>query len=336
MPTSVRISLRAAHESASYYVRGLFRQLYEKEIFLWSQAIAFKVLITLVPTVILGTGVLGRVLRQERPFAYVERVVRDIVPDYGADRLVGFLGQLQGASTALTIIGVATLLVTVVTLFTTLRIVLANIFREDWHSSRSLLHGYLFDLRMALQAGLFFLGSVGLTVIVQTTGTPGVNLLDDVGVGTNWLRALWDAAVHGFSVGLPYLLSVGMFFQLLWFTPIPRPPKRSALAGALFGALLWEAAKGGFTAYATRMGSFEAGFLSLLGDTFVLVILLLFWAYFSGLVLCTGAIVTLLYEARHRSRKEALELPPAGSDLPEAEPPEPVEEITEERVEDHG
>lgn len=323
--------------SARYYIRGLFRQLYEKEIFLWAQAIAFKVLITLVPIVILGTGLFGRVLQQERPFAYVERVIRDFVPAYGADRLVGFLGQLQGASTALTIIGVATLVLTATTLFTTLRIVLANIFREDWHSTRSVLHGYLFDLRMAMQAGLFFLASIGLTVVAQTMGPPGISALADIGIGTGWLQAVWDAAVHALSVGLPYLMSVGMFFQLLWFTPIPRPPKRSALAGALVGALLWEAAKSAFTAYATGMGSFDSGFLSLLGDTFVLVILLLFWAYYSGLVLCVGAIVTLLYEARHRLRLEVeeLESPPSGSDLPEVEPPEPVENIADKRTGGH-
>lgn len=324
-------------ESARYYIRGVVRQLYQKEVFLWAQAIAFKVLITLVPIVILGTGLFGRVLRQERPFAYVERVVRDFVPAYGADRLVGFLGQLQGASTALTIIGVATLVVTATTLFTTLRIVLANIFREDWHSSRPVLRGYLFDLRMAIQVGLFFLASIGLTVVAQTMGPPGISALADIGIGTGWLQTLWDGAVHGLSVGLPFLMSVGMFFQLLWFTPIPRPPKRSALAGSLVGALLWEAAKHGFTAYATRMGSFDSGFLSLLGDTFVLVILLLFWAYYSGLVLCMGAIITLLYEARHRRRQKNGEIPlPSGeSDLPEVEAPDAVQNSVVERTVDH-
>jgi membrane protein len=305
--------------SLRYYIRGLVRQIYEKDVFLWAQAIAFKVLITLVPIVILGTGLFGRVLRQERPFASVERVIRDFVPAYGADRLIGFLGQLQGASTALTIIGVATLVVTVMTLFTTLRIVLANIFREDWHSSRSLLRGYLFDMRMALQAGLFFVLSIGLTVLVQMMGPAGLSALAGIGAGTGSLQVLWDAAVHGLSVVLPFLMSVGMFFQLLWFTPVPRPPKRSALAGAVVGALLWEAAKFAFTAYATHMGDIDESFESLLGDTFLLVLMLLFWAYYTGLVLCVGAIVTLLYEARQRLRHRAAETAAtAGPDLPGA------------------
>lgn len=317
--------------SLRYYLRGLFRQLYEKDVFLWAQAIAFKVLITLVPIVILGTGLLGRVLQGERPFRYVEQLIRDFVPAYGADRLIGFLGQLQGASTALTIIGGAGLLITSMTLFTTFRIVLANIFREDWHSTRSLFRGYVFDLRMALQVGLFFVLSIGLTVLVQALGPAGIAVLADIGLDPGWLNSLWNGAVHGLSLGLPFLLSVGMFFQLLWFTPIPRPPKRSALTGALVGAALWEIAKSGFTAYATHIGGFEAGFVSLLGDTFLLVILLVFWAYYSGLVLCIAAIVTLLYEAMHRQRQAAAmdaampapvveESPPAAAPEPPAEP----------------
>lgn len=294
-------------ERLRYYFGGLFRQLYEKEIFLWSQAIAFKVLIAIVPAVVLGTGLLGRVLQSERPFRYTERMIRDFAPTYGADRLVEFLGQLQGASTALTIIGAIGLLLTATTFFTTVRIVLANIFREDWHTSRPILQGYAYDLRMAIQVGLFLVASVALTIIVQTIGRDGLAMAVDVGLDPGRLQTAWNTLVQAISFVIPFMLTLGMFFQLLFFTPIPHPPKRSALAGAFVGAFLWEAAKSGFTVYATHLGDFEQGLVSLLGDTFILVILLVFWAYYSGIVMCVGAIITLLYQARHRESRLSAE-----------------------------
>lgn len=289
-----------------FYIGGVFRQLQQKDVFLWAEAIAFKVLIALVPVVLLVTGIFGRVLQSEKPFRYVESIIRDLVPEYGSDRLVLFLGQLQDSSTALTIIGAIGMLLTATTLFTTLRIVLANIFREDWHRSRPMLTGYLFDLRMAIQAGAFLVLSIAVTFVVKAMGPAGIAMAADVGLDPGRLRTSWETLVQGLSLVLPFVLSVGMFFQLFFFTPIPRPPKRSALAGALTGAVLWEAAKSLFTVYATNFGGFEQGALPLLGDTFILIILLVFWAYYSGLVLCIGAIVTLLYQSGYRTRQMAI------------------------------
>ena len=72
------------------------------------------------------------------------------------------------------------------------------------------------------------------------------------------------------------------------------------MTGAVFTAVLWEAAKTVFTAYATSFGSFEQSGLAALGDSFGLIIVIVFWAYFSGLILTFGAIITLLHERKHR------------------------------------
>ena len=277
-----------------YYLDGLYRELWRKPIFLWAQAIAFKVLLAIVPLLLLGTGILGQVLRQQRPFAYVEGVVRNLFPEYGADQLVAFLSGLQDAGGRFTLIGALGMVVTSVTLFTTLRIVLGHIFSEEWHQQRTALRGYLFDLQMAVQTGVLLLSSIGVTVFIQTADPAGVEQLDSA-----FVTRTWDWIAQGSLYALPVLLTVTMFFQLYWFIPIPKPPKRAALAGAVVGALLWEAAKIGVTEYAARFGV-EGGWQSALGDTFLLVILIVLWAYYSGLVLNMGAIVALLYERAHR------------------------------------
>lgn len=279
-----------------YYIRGLYRELWEKPIFLWAQAVAFKVLIALVPILLLATGVLGLFLRADRSFFYIERVIRDLFPSYGADELVAFLANLQDSGSQFTILGAIGIIVTSVTLFTTLRTVLGHIFSEDWHEQRSLLQGYLFDFQMALQTGFLLLGSIGLTIFMQTVGNAG---LGEIGMDGTWVSEVWTSVVRASLLVLPAVLSTAMFFQLYWFIPKPRPPKRSAFAGAVTAALLWESAKIGLTAYATQFG-IDGGWQSALGDTFLLILLVVIWAYYSGLVLCLGALVALLYERIHR------------------------------------
>ena len=280
-----------------YYLNGLYREVRDKPVFLWAQAVAFKVLITLVPFLLLGTGVIGLFLQADRPFLYAERLIRDVFPAYGADDLVTFLSTLQNSSGRFTAIGSLGLVITSVTLFTTLRTVLGHVFSEDWHEQRSILGGYLFDLRMALQTGVLLLASIGLTLFMQTVGSVG---LQRVGMEGTWLAELWTSAAQTGLLLLPLVISMAMFFQLYWFIPKPRPPKRAAVAGAVTAAVLWESAKLGMTTYASTVG-FASGWASALGDTFLLILLVVLWAYYSGLVLSLGALIALLYERLHRT-----------------------------------
>ncbi|MFT5143324.1 MAG: membrane protein [Rhodothermales bacterium] len=279
-----------------YYISGLYRELGEKPIFLWAQAVAFKVLIALVPILLLATGVFGFVLKSERPFQYVGRALREVFPAYGADELVAFLSTIQASSGRFTILGAIGIILASVTLFTTLRSVLGHIFSEDWHEQRTPLRGYLFDLRMAGQTGVLLLASVAVTVFMQTEGNLALTL---IGMQGTWVSELWTSVAQISLLVLPFALSAAMFFQLYWFIPIPRPPRRAAFVGAMTGALLWELAKIGITSYAGAFG-LRNGWQSALDETFLLIILIVLWAYYSGLILSLGALVALLYERMHR------------------------------------
>jgi len=283
-----------------YYGRGIVRELYTRQVFLWAQAIGFKVLITVVPMIILGTGLAAGVLRQERPFAAIEGLIRDFLPSYQSDQIVSFLSQLQSASGTLTLIGLAALAITSVTLFTTLRTVLANVFQEEWHEHRSLLMGYAFDFRMTVQVGLFFGASTLITVAQKTLDEELIVRLQNVGLDYPWLQEGWQSAFDAFGIFLPLILSTLMFFQLIWFTPKPKPPWKSALTGALFTGVLWEMGKIAFSAYASGFADMESSALAALGDSFLLIMVIVVWAYFSGLILVMGAIVTLLHERKLR------------------------------------
>ena len=307
LPVSVQETLSSLWTDVIYYAVGLYLELSEKNVFLWAQAIAFKVLVTIVPIIILATGIVGRVLQGKDAFTAVSRFIRELLPGSQSQQLIDFLTQLQDASATIVGIGGIGLFLSAMSLFITLRIAVSNAFEQDWHQERSLFWGYLFDVRMVVQVGVLFLLSVGLSVSLPS-------FVDEVIIGQllgseQWAQWLWGRAIWITGLLLPLLLTTAMFFQLYYLVPQPSPRKRSALAGALLAAVLWETAKQAFTYYATYVG-YGTG-TEALGSTFGLIVAFVFWVYFSGVVLMIGAVVASLQEHRHVT---AGELP--GTELP--------------------
>jgi membrane protein len=315
LPYPFQKALSDLWASAKYYGIGLYLELSVKNVFLWAQAIAFKALVTIVPIVILATGIIGRVLQGKDAFAAVTKFIRELLPGTHSQQLIDFLTQLQDASATIVGIGGIGLFLSAMSLFITLRIAVSNAFEQTWHQQRSLLRGYLFDVRMVAQVGILFLLTVGLSVSLP----PFVN---DVIIGQilgpeQWIQWLWNRALWITGVLLPFLLTTAMFFQLYYLVPKPHPRKGSALAGALIAAVLWETAKQAFAFYATYVG-YGTG-TEALGNTFGLIVAFVFWVYFSGVVLMIGAVVASLREHRHVTAGE----------LPGTEPPSELSSLVQ-------
>lgn len=300
-----------------YYSIGLYLELSAKNVFLWAQAIAFKVLVTIVPIVVLATGILGRFLREKDSFAAVSRFIRELLPPSQSQRLIESIRQLQEASGTIVGIGGVGLFLSAMSLLITLRIAVSNAFEQTWHRERSLFRGYLFDVRMVLQVGLLFLLTIGLSVFLPSPTDISEGVLQWMGGDGQWLQGVWSWSIRVTRLLLPLLITTAMFFQLYYFVPKPHPRKRSAAAGALIAAVLWEITKQAFTYYATYVGRFDRFGTDALGNTFGLIVAFVFWVYFSGVVLMIGAIVASLREHRHVT---AGKLP--GTELPvELHPP---------------
>ena len=317
MPVAPPPPLRSLLDASRYYLAGIWKRANEVPVFLWAQAIAFKVLVTILPLILIATGVFGLVLRQENPFDAVAEYLRTFLPPGPNEGLISLLYQLQAASQTITIFGSLFLFVTVVTLFSVLRYVVATAI-GDRHTYRSILGGYAFDVRMALQVGLLFLLSFALTVAVNVVSIESTEVLAGWGFDPDLLKRGWRIVLRAVTLLVPYLLSVLMFVQLFYFIPRPSPPSRSAFFGAMVSAVLFEVAKNGFTAYATYFGRFDRyvseaaegstgdAALGGLGGVFGLLLAFVFWIYFSGLVLIIGAIMTGLHERRNRPPRSRL------------------------------
>ena len=295
-----------------YYGGGLFKSFSTEPVFLWAQAIAFKTFVTLLPLLLLAAGIFGLVLRQEDPFTTVSGFLRGFLPPTQADGLIELVLSLQKASGVLSLFGAVAFLVTVVTMFATLRYVVGAAVGERRHRMRSILGGYLFDLRMMAQVGSLFLLSFAITAGTRVLSARSGALAAEVGLDASVVSALAGGLLQIVTLLVPYVLTVGMLAQLYYFVPRPHPPVKGALWGAAAAAILFELAKNGFALYATHVADFDQyadqaeGGLGGLGGVFGLLLAFVFWIYFSGLILVVGAVVTSLYEKRHRPRKSRL------------------------------
>lgn len=282
------------------YLQGVYHRFYTDTVFVWAGAIAFKVLLTFVPLTVLSAGLTGLVLRQQAPFVTVTRFLESFLPGYGSDQAIRLIRSLAEAGQTITIIGILGLVASVITLFSTLRIVVASVFKRESHS-RSLLHGYLFDLRMALQVGLLFLLSILLTVFMRVVTPRSIALLHRLNLEALWLEEGWYSMIQTLGWLFPFVVTTIMFFLLYHFVPLPRPSLRSSWTGAWSAGVLWELLKTGFTYVAEFFGYVERfeNTVGQVGMAFGLALALLLWVYYSGLVLIIGAEVSAIYEERH-------------------------------------
>lgn len=311
---SVPAPLRRLGSVLRYYAGGLWDRLMSDYFTVWAQAIAFKVLVTIIPLLVLGTGIFGLVLRQETPFDTIAGFLRNFLPARQGRELIEILEQLQRVSSTVTFFGALFVVAAVITLFTTVRLVVGLAMGTDRHRLRTLLGGYLFDARMAIQVGLLFLLSFSLTAAASTFGAGSVDVLVGWGMDEALLQRGWRIGVRAASYVVPWVLSWAMFVQLFYFIPSPRPPFKSAAVGAVATAFMFDVGKTGFAMAARALGTFDqyaaadAGDAALggLGQFFGLILAFVFWVYVSGIILIIGAWIARLHEKRHEPGKSRI------------------------------
>jgi len=282
------------------------RLLYDKSvhtpIFLLAQAIAFKVLLSVVPFLVLLTGLLGQWLAREEVFSVVERFVEHLLPAYVSEQVLSYTREVALAGGVFTIAGAIGLFVSALTLMTTLRQALTLLFQGEHRIERSIARGYVFDFRMVLQVGVLFFLTLSLSVALQWIELRGLTWLLEYSATAGLAEPGRYLILSIITPLLPLVISVFIFAQLFYLVPLPHPTFRAVLVGALVTALLWVFSNYVFTHYALNLTRFD------LTTTFGLILAFVLWVYVSGLIFCLGALVVLVLDSMHHgsSEKKAL------------------------------
>ncbi len=282
------------HRQLSYKALDFSHQLREKliedNVFFIAGAIAFNVLVSLVPLIVLGIGLSGYILnaRFGDPTDAVLSLIAENFPQTAtldfAEVLRIPVSELVERRSGFTLFGVVSFVWLSTRLVATLRVALRKIF--DIGQYRGALQGKLVDVQ-AVMVGIILI-ALNLTVTL---------LFEVVGVGMIGLEGRTLSLVER-TFG--HLLALGslwaLFLAAYRYLPARRISWRTACVAATFSSLLHEAMKWAFSWYATDLAYYG----SMLGNLTTGVVLF-FWIYYGSIVFVLGGEVAQVYTTVRRA-----------------------------------
>lgn len=238
---------------------------------LLAAAVAFYLLLSVVPLVLLGVSILGYFIQdQDRVTEQVFRFLNQFLP-IGKQTIRPIIIRVIQERGSLGIAGLAGLALTATGGFATLE----NAVNALWNRpNRSFLMNKLYAFGMMLAVGVLFLITLTLGTLQSLAGRIS---------GLEWLRSGWMTALVG--VLLPLLISSLMFTLIFRFYPNGRTSWRAPLLAGTLTAFLWELFKHGYALYASMDRS-----------PYGIIVGLVMWIYYSATLLLLGSELTWVLE----------------------------------------
>lgn len=271
----------------------LYNKAGEDNIFFLSGAIAFNVLVAILPLMLAALSIAGLVLtnRSADPAGTLLRYINEVLPGAlnlddlrgGIETLIGQSGGLLSLSSVF-FIWVATRLVG------TLRTALREIF--DIRQDRGIIAGKIFDIQMVLAAGTLLAINVALTVVINFFASRGIEV---IGLEPDRFEA-WTR-IYLTVIGVT---SIWFMFALMYrYLPARRIPWRTALTSATFTAILFELMKRAFGYYAASLANYRTAY-----GNFATGIVLFLWIYYGSVVFVLGGEVGQVAAQRRARRRQ--------------------------------
>ena len=280
-------------------MRGFLRRVYEKagddNIFFLAGAIAFNVVVAIVPLLLFAVGIAGLMLsaRFGDPTTVIVGRLLDYIPAIGGSinlietvrgAIDGLLAQRRGFTT----VGAFFLIWFSTRLVGTLRAVLREVF--DVAQDRGIVGGKIFDIKAVIIGGALILVNLGITTEMETIKDFGISYIEVSGRTLSFLQLVWRIAIS-------YLSAWVLFLGVYRYVPTRWIPWKTALVAATFTATLFEALKYGFSFYATEMADYGSTYGNLIA-----IAVLFFWIYYGSIVFILGGEVAQVWTMRRALR----------------------------------
>ena len=277
-------SFRSIRRDAGDFLRRVYKKADQDQIFFLAGAIAFNVLVAIVPLLLAAVGVAGFFLQARSeigadPAQPVVDLLLNVLPDVSdefvkemRELLSGFIANASGLFT----IGTLAFAWLATRLVGTLRTVLREIF--DIQQERSIIAGKFFDLQMVFVAGTLLVLNIAITV--------GVGLVSRFGFEFLHLQPGPRNLAENLLLRTLAFLTIWFMFVLIYrFLPIRKIHWRTAIIAGTFTAFLYELLKAGFTWY---FSSYAV--LSTYGNLASLALLVI-WIYYMAIAFILGGEV---------------------------------------------
>lgn len=287
-----RKRLRPVGRWISFYARNIWNKASRDQIFFLSSGIAFNVLVTIVPLLLISISILGILVEsssaaRDQILTFIQRVMPlasaqaesllfDLVEDRGWLGAVGLVGLVWAASR----------------LFGSLRTVLEVIFEIPPEDRLGIVQGKIHDIKLVVVVGTLFLLTISLTTTLRWVRNYGIGFLGLDALDISWF---WSLA----STLLAFVITWLMFYFVYRYAPDRWIPRGYAALGALFSGVLFELAKQIFIAYLSNFGRF----LELYGS-FTNIVVVAIWVYYSSVVFMLGGQLARIVQVHRRSGVE--------------------------------
>jgi len=253
--------------------------------FFISSGLTFNILMNLIPFIMLLMALVGTYLYNDQEVInHVRAYVSDAAPTLDPKITKSLVDIVQNRQ-IVGVLGFIGLLWFSTWVFSSLRIAFNIVFRVE--KRMGLWPGIGLDLLMILLVGILLLVSLFLSSAIAALQSFPLKIPVVIGPTVQWIL----------KFGVPFVLTVCMFFLIYKIVPHRRIHVRSAFQAALVAGLLWELAKHLFSWYVVHI----AGHSNLYGSLNTLVLFVL-WVYYSAAVVVLGAeFAYILEEERQRS-----------------------------------
>lgn len=285
----VRIWLRIGLMVGRDFIQNLVK--------LQAMALAFKTLLSLAPLLAVIFAILiafGVHNRMEPALAEVLAPLGEKGVEITA-HLIGFVDRMKPG--ALGSVGMATLLVTVMSLMGTIEEAFNHVWRVK--APRKLSRKFSDYLSVLLVGPVLVFAALTITATLQSH---------------NFVRQLlafepFGSLILGLLRLVPYLTLWGAFAFFYIFVPNTKVKVKSALIGSLVAALLWQTVGWGFATFVASSTQYYAIYSS-----FAVLLLFLLWLYAGWVIVLLGAQVTHAHQSlRYYQRdRDGLANTPAG------------------------
>jgi len=259
------------------------RYLMQTEVHTYAFSVAAYSILSLFPFIVLLLTATQRVFHSTAMYNVVLELLRDYLPsnkDF-VIRNLQFLASVKGRGQAFSLV---MLLITSTGIFLPLEVALNSIW--GFKKNRSYLMNLLVSIGLALGCGCLLMLSIALTA--QNLKMLGLVIGDQ----NILFRGLGFIVMKASAI----LATICIYFLIYWLLPHGKVPVRAVLPAALITGLVSEAAK-----YIYILALPWLNFQDVYGP-FSVSVTLIFWGFFSGMLLLGGAYLSA---AEHADRVQA-------------------------------
>jgi len=283
-------------DSIKHYTVGLYQNTDQHHLFLFAGGLAFSLFVCIIPFNLILFWILGYFLESSAVEIQINHLIDTIIPyavyaDFAKNVLYKRINEVIEYRNIVGFIGVIGLFFAASGFLSSLRTVLNKIFGAS--EDLNFLLGYLRDfVTIIIVIFIFLIATVFLPLIDilrQASDQYGVFEFLQYGIFQKMFTSL-----------LAVILIFALFSWLYKFVPTKKISKRGVRFGAIWAAILWEIAKQIFGFYIYNFAT-----LGKIYGTYVIVVVIAFWIYYSAVVFIVGAEMGKLYDDRQKEGAEA-------------------------------